>query len=211
MSLNANLTKLSDPEWVREKLFQAYLRATTDPPQSGKIEGFLHPIEERCLQWAAARVPAGGTIVEIGSYLGKSAVNLAHGVKKKGKGATVYCVDTWRNETIEHALHVDVFDRFMANVLPHADVIVPVRGRSEQMGREWKSGPIDVLFIDGDHSYEGVMHDIESWIPHLRRGGLALFHDTGLEDVDRAIEAARHLIRPSRELKAWSIRVFWKG
>lgn len=206
-----DLRKLFDREWVGEKLFQMYLRAVTDGPQSGSIEGFLHPIEERCLQWAAEQVPEGGKIVEVGSYHGKSAVNLAHAVKKKGNRATVYCVDTWRNENIETARHLDVFDRFTANTATHADVIVPLRGRSEEVGTRWSDGPVDMLFIDGDHSYAGVTRDIQAWLPHLRSGGLVLFHDTGLEDVDRGIADARHLIRPTRERKAWSIRVFWKG
>lgn len=209
--MKTNLRKLFDRRWVGEKLFQMYLRAVTDRPQSGAIEGFLHPIEERCLQWAAAQVPQGGTIVEIGSYHGKSAVNLAHAVTKKGNRATVYCVDTWRNENIEQARNLDVFDRFTANTARHSGVIVPLRGRSEEVGARWDKGPIDVLFIDGDHSYAGVVRDVEAWMPHLRPGGIALFHDTGLEDVERGIEASRDLIRPTRERKAWSIRVFWKG
>ncbi len=211
MNPTRNLRKLLDRRWVRQKLFQAYLRAVTDPPQSGAIEGFLHPIEEQCLQWAAAQVPKGGTIVEVGSYHGKSAVNFAHAVRKNGNAATVYCVDTWRNENIEQARNLDVFDRFMANTAPYADVIVPMRGRSEEVGVRWDKGPIDVLFIDGDHSYDGVVRDIKAWMPHLRRGGIALFHDTDLADVERGLEASRDLIRPTRERKAWSIRVFWKG
>jgi len=37
--------------------------------------------------------------------------------------------------------------------------------------------PIDVLFIDGDHSYAGVRADFELWSPLVRPGGLVLFHD----------------------------------
>jgi predicted O-methyltransferase YrrM len=209
--LSGNVRKVFEPEWVREKLFQLYLRGVTDPPQSGNIVGFLHPIEERCLQWAAAQVPHGGTIVEVGSYQGKSAVNLAHAVKTKRNSATVYCVDTWRNENITTALNVDVFDRFAANTAAFKDVIVPLRGRSEDMGAQWDKGPIDLLFIDGDHSFEGVTRDIEAWVPHVRSGGLVLFHDTGLEGVDRGLLASMHLIAPTRERKAWSIRLYWKG
>lgn len=65
--------------------------------------------------------------------------------------------------------------------------------------------------IDGDHSYEGVIREVAAWMPHLRSRGLALFHDTGLEGVSRGVAASKHLIRPTRERKAWSIRVYWKG
>jgi len=37
------------------------------------------------------------------------------------------------------------------------------------------SKPIHVLFIDGDHSYESVVADIEQWTPHVN--GVVLFHD----------------------------------
>jgi len=37
--------------------------------------------------------------------------------------------------------------------------------------------PVDFLFIDGDHSYEGVKRDFELWSPLVRSGGLIAFHD----------------------------------
>jgi predicted O-methyltransferase YrrM len=206
-----NLGKLFDAEWLGEKLFQLHLRRVTDPPQSGSIEGYLHPIEERCVQWAAAQAPRGGTIVEVGSYHGKSAVNFAHAVRKAGNGAKVYCVDTWRNENIVQAAGEDVFHHFTANTSPYGDVIVPLRGRSEEVGAAWDKGPVDVLFIDGDHTFEGVTRDIEAWAPHLRRGGLALFHDTDIEGVDRGLRQSMHHLNPTRRRKAWSIRLYWKG
>ena len=38
-------------------------------------------------------------------------------------------------------------------------------------------GPIHLLFIDGDHSYEAVKADIEKWTPFVPFGGVVLFHD----------------------------------
>lgn len=38
-------------------------------------------------------------------------------------------------------------------------------------------GPIDFLFIDGDHSYAGVKQDFETYGPLVRPGGLIAFHD----------------------------------
>ena len=37
---------------------------------------------------------------------------------------------------------------------------------------------IDLLFIDGDHTYEGVRADFDLWSPHVRVNGLVAFHDT---------------------------------
>ena len=38
-------------------------------------------------------------------------------------------------------------------------------------------GPVDFLFIDGDHSYDGVTTDYDMYAPLVRRGGLVAFHD----------------------------------
>src|SRR5687768_15988619 len=91
------LRKMSLRSWWKEKWFRLVLLCTTDAPRSAGVEGFLDPIEERCLQWAALRVPDGGTIVEVGSYHGKSAVNLALASVRSGKRHQIFCVDTWRN------------------------------------------------------------------------------------------------------------------
>jgi cephalosporin hydroxylase len=37
--------------------------------------------------------------------------------------------------------------------------------------------PVDFLFVDGDHSYEGVRQDFEMYSPLARDGGLVAFHD----------------------------------
>jgi len=47
---------------------------------------------------------------------------------------------------------------------------------SEEMAKGWDD-PVDYLFIDGDHLYDGVKTDIDCWLPHLVPGGLITFHD----------------------------------
>ncbi len=51
-----------------------------------------------------------------------------------------------------------------------------VQGDSQELAKAWK-GSVDVLFIDGDHSYEGCAADIASWYPHMAEHGTMLFHD----------------------------------
>jgi predicted O-methyltransferase YrrM len=43
--------------------------------------------------------------------------------------------------------------------------------------REFFKQPIDMLFIDGDHTYEGVKRDFELYRPLLKPGGIIAFHD----------------------------------
>jgi predicted O-methyltransferase YrrM len=58
-----------------------------------------------------------------------------------------------------------------------------VRGNSHQASsveaveRVLRNRQVDVLFIDGDHTYEGVKKDFELYSPMMRKGGLIAFHD----------------------------------
>lgn len=40
-----------------------------------------------------------------------------------------------------------------------------------------EDGSVDFVFIDGDHSYEGCLRDIDAWLPKVRKGGLICGHD----------------------------------
>lgn len=51
-----------------------------------------------------------------------------------------------------------------------------VQGDSAEIGRAFE-GEIDYLFIDGNHSEDGVRADCQAWLPHMRSGGFVLFHD----------------------------------
>jgi len=52
-----------------------------------------------------------------------------------------------------------------------------------------------MLFIDGDHSYDGVFSDVTSWWPKLRGGAIVAFHDyTCSEGVRRVVN---ELVRPN--------------
>lgn len=48
-----------------------------------------------------------------------------------------------------------------------------------QVRKFWAGAKIDFLFIDGDHSYEGVKADFENYYPLVREGGIIGFHDIG--------------------------------
>lgn len=54
--------------------------------------------------------------------------------------------------------------------------VVRLLGRSQDIGRNfpWR---VDMIWVDGDHSYEGVKGDIAAWLPRLTKGGVIAFHD----------------------------------
>lgn len=56
-----------------------------------------------------------------------------------------------------------------------------IHGDSQGVAQIWNK-QIALLFIDGDHSYEGVKKDTLSWEPFVKKGGTILFHDTDYVD-----------------------------
>lgn len=102
-----------------------------------------------------------GVMVEIGSYRGESAeVFLGTGRLKR-----LYCVDPWKGfyDVDDGAAFTDMrkveadFDRRHA-----ADArVVKCKGAIDDFVERFKGIPVDVVYIDGNHTYEGVRHDIE--------------------------------------------------
>lgn len=62
--------------------------------------------------------------------------------------------------------------------------VEPTRKRAEEL---LAGKPVDFLFIDGDHSYEGVQRDFELYAPLVRPGGLVVFHDIAIGAPDNWI------------------------
>lgn len=53
-----------------------------------------------------------------------------------------------------------------------------IPGDSKEVGAMFE-GEVDMVFIDGDHSYEGCLGDFENWLPHIKYGGVVAFDDYG--------------------------------
>jgi cephalosporin hydroxylase len=77
----------------------------------------------------------------------------------------------------------------------------------EDVRRELGGEPVDLLFVDGDHTYEGVKRDFELYSPLVRSGGVVAFHDIlpdsdwERSEVDRLWAEVREAYR-SREILA---------
>jgi len=61
--------------------------------------------------------------------------------------------------------------------VPYEDRAVILKGDSDKMAGCVEDGSLSLVYVDGDHSYEGVMKDIEFWLPKLAEGGVMAFHD----------------------------------
>ena len=161
-----------------------------------EVDGFFS-IEDIDTYRNLARKIKNGTIIEIGSYLGKSILSIADICKENNN--KIYCVDTWKGSP-EHQdgepyslCPVDkLFDTFMNNVksLGFEDIITPIRMTSSKASEEFFQDRIaaDLIFIDGEHSYASVKEDIESWNRNLKKDGILCGHDIVWPEIKKALE-----------------------
>jgi len=116
-------------------------------------------------------------IVEIGSFQGRSTVGLAKG-SKKGNKCQIYAIDKWSNEKVNGTSNVFISKESFLNNLKNSNVdniVTPVHSTSNEAFKDWDK-KIGMLFIDGDHSYQGVKNDIR-WCDFVIPGGIIAFHD----------------------------------
>lgn len=145
-----------------------------------QIEGLLVPGQEKVLYDAAAQLKKGSTIVEIGSFKGKSAV--CFGLGRVDSSIKIYAIDTFAGNAKDFVRGVQFKNRQFKTDFEHninklkLKNIIPVQGYSSMVGKSWRR-KIDVLFIDGSHIYEDVKADFELFYPWVKPGGLVLFHD----------------------------------
>lgn len=143
--------------------------------------------EEKYKLQELANTTRGTTYVEIGSYLGASSCFIASGIQLSGIAAKLYCIDTWNNDAMSEG-NRNTGTEFSENTEAFKDIIVPLRGRSEEVAKTFDK-EIDFLFIDAGHEYDDVKADILAWFPKLRPGALVIFHDIGwAEGVQRIVK-----------------------
>lgn len=146
---------------------------------------------ERLELYRLARRKGIRHVVEIGSYLGASALALAEGLAAAGADdALLHCIDTWENFGMSEGVR-DTHAEFLANTSAHASRLRLWRGWSTEVAPQLLASlpAIDLLFVDGDHSYEGVLADWNTFGPALAPGAVLAFHDTAwAEGVQRVVE-----------------------
>ena len=143
--------------------------------QAWRIFTHMTKRERLMLYRLALKQLPGSVLLEIGSYLGSSSCFLAAAASEIRGGTKVHCVDTWKNEGMTEGQR-DTWSEFQTNTLRYLTIIVPHRGHSVKIAGNFNE-KIDLLFIDGDHSYDGCRIDVENWLPHLKPGGLVIMHD----------------------------------
>jgi predicted O-methyltransferase YrrM len=139
---------------------------TFDGMSMGAIEADLKRLE-MLTEFAQPKVA-----VEIGSWAGRTAIIIANHAKR------TFCVDHWKGNVYwKKCAPEDAFKTFAKNMGERfLTTVFPCVGNSLDWAAVW-SVPIDFLYIDADHSYEGCKADIMAWAPHVVKGGVIAGHD----------------------------------
>jgi predicted O-methyltransferase YrrM len=137
------------------------------------IRGYLTQAECAALHMLARN--AYGDILEIGSYKGLSTAAMALA------GQTVYAIDPFETDQTEEysdAIWHHNLDDFCENMrrVGVEHLARPIVGLSQDIAPKWNK-PVNMLFIDGSHTYEGALHDFEAFWPWLTRKGIIAIHD----------------------------------
>jgi hypothetical protein len=154
------------------------------------VKGFLSDKEAKKLQELFLKVHHLGSVLEIGTYCGKSALNFSE-VAKDVNGL-IYTIDhhtgSEEHQRGEEYHDSELFDERLKkfNTLPEflnnlkskkmAKFIIPIIDKS-QNASNFFSEKISLLFIDGGHSFETALSDYNAWKDKICADGLLVIHD----------------------------------
>lgn len=108
---------------------------------------------------------------------------------------TLYSVDAWTtlNQKGDGGYEQEWHDKNYADAVARLnrfkDRSIIIRGLSQDVAANFEDESIGFLYLDGDHSYEGVKRDLEAWYPKVVKGGIVSGHDymAGQYGVNQAV------------------------
>jgi len=122
-------------------------------------------------------------VVELGVYSGISYTAFCQAVHALGLETRCYAIDTWKGDKQTGFYGDDIFaDLATYNQEFYSGFSSLIKSTFDEALRYFEDGSIDLLHIDGCHTYEAVQHDFEQWFPKLSSRAVVLLHDTNVRE-----------------------------
>lgn len=135
---------------------------------------------ERFLLYSLVYGLRPASAVEIGTAQGGAAMIICTAMDAVGSGRLI-CIDPAPQVAPDHLARISHRVSLISTASPEAVI----------QAHESLGSPFDFVFVDGDHTYSGVLRDIEAVSRFLREGSYVLFHDVHYFEVQDAIDEAR--------------------
>jgi GT2 family glycosyltransferase/glycosyltransferase involved in cell wall biosynthesis len=118
-------------------------------------------------------------LVELGTHYGVSYAAFCEAVLRLGLATRCFAVDTWQGDAQAGYYSEEVYaDLAEFHAGRYASFSQLVRKTFDEAGGGFADATIDLLHIDGCHTYEAARHDFDAWRPKLSERAVVLFHDT---------------------------------
>ncbi len=120
-------------------------------------------------------------VVELGVFRGFSYFTLCQAAARHAPDARIFGVDTWEGDEHAGTLEPGVRDMVEAHNERYPRSTIVTASFDEAAGR-FGNGEIDLLHLDGLHTYDAVRHDFETWLPRMSTRGVVVLHDTEVSE-----------------------------
>lgn len=124
-------------------------------------------------------------LVELGTHNGVSFLAFCQAVQTLSLNTKTFAIDTWEGDEMAGYYDQQVFDELRAyHDRRYGKFSSLLRMTFDEGVNYFSDGSIDLLHIDGLHTYEAVKHDFENWHKKLTPDAIVIFHDTNVHEND---------------------------